>query len=373
MTQKDFNNYSLLDLATSSEDFSYILNTANEKYNNSMWKSFTDILPPSRSKKFQTIVDETGITVKASVLGPNSKKPLRSFESGNSYVDTMVPIGHGFTYSQIDLNDILELNLVNDRLAQMAAEKYLNRTENMIGGFHAVWNGYLFQAIANQSISLKNIGGGAVATIDLRTPSTHKLKAKGDKGWFESGTTAVIVDDLQRMNKVATDVANMPLQRVFICSKALLDQIVTDAGVLAGLKASMPLATSDTFISRNKVLAMIQNVYDLPPIVAIDEKSRYESDGKPAVDSADFATNKISLVPMAKLMNMHNSPSNYAMDTNPNTFKSFTEQGLIGSIQILESEPFSIQTNFESWTFPTFKNPKWIVSLDSSAHSTTGE
>jgi hypothetical protein len=69
---------------------------------------------------------------------------------------------------------------------------------------------------------------------------------------------------------------------------------------------------------------------------------------------------------------MHNSPSDYSKDTNPNTFKAIAEGGLIGTIQLFESDPMAMVTNAESWSFPTFKNPDNIISLDSTQHSTTG-
>ncbi len=41
------------------------------------------------------------------------KKPLRSFEGGEAYGDSIHKIGHGFKVDQSDLNHIKELNLVN--------------------------------------------------------------------------------------------------------------------------------------------------------------------------------------------------------------------------------------------------------------------
>lgn len=367
----NFVNYNLLvDLCGGNEDLQLIIDTVNEKYNNSFWRSITDVLPASRSKKFSVIVQETGIQVKASVIGSQSKKPLRSFEGGTTYQDSMPKIGHGFNYNQGDLNAIEELNLVDSDMALMAAEKYMNRSSDMIAGFHATWNGWIYQALSEQVIRLDNLGGTA-ATVDLRTPAGHKLKAKGDKGWFESGTTAKIVDDLQRMNRIA-DLANMPFERVYVCSKALYDKIVQDATILAGIKASMPYATTDSYISPKRVTAMMSSVFDIPAIVSIDEVSRIEVDGIPVLNTADFNVNNISLIPVSRLFQMHNSPSDYMKDSNPATYKASTEGGLIGSIQLFSSDPINVLTNFESWSFPTFKNPKFIVSLDSSLHSLTG-
>ena len=90
------------------------------------------------------------------------------------------------------------------------------------------------------------------------------------------------------------------------------------------------------------------------------------------MDSKAYNDDKVLLVPQTALFDLHNSPSDYTKDTNPAALKTFTEGGLIGAIQLYESDPIKILTNMESWSFLTFKNPKWIISLDHTAHSATG-
>lgn len=366
-----YTNYSLLtDLTSSDGDLSVIINAVNAKYNNSFWRSLTDVLPASQSKKFSVITEETGIIVKASVVGSMGKKPLRSFEGGAFYQDSMPKIGHGFNFDQGDLNKIKELNLVNTDMATMAAQKYMNRTSTLLAGFHATWNGWIYQALSNQTISLDNLGGTAV-TVDLHTKAANKVKCAGSAGWFTGGTTSRIAPDLSRMNLLADDV-NMPSDRVYVCSKTLYDKIVADTYILAAIKATMPLSTADTYLSPKRVAGLVSMVFDIPPIVSIDEVSRIEVDGIPVLNTADFDVNNISLIPMSKLFNMHNSPSDYMEDTNPAAYKASAEGGLIGSIQLFASDPITVLTNFESWSFPTFKNPDFIICLDSTLFSSTG-
>ena len=155
--------------------------------------------------------------------------------------------------------------------------------------------------------------------------------------------------------------------------KALLDKIVADAGVIAALKARMILVDSaNAVLNESYIRRAISSTFEIPVIVAIDERTRKEIDGIPQVDSASFDENYISLIPVGALFNMHNSLPNYALDNNPNTIKTSFEGGLIGAIQLFHSEPYSVITNMEAWTFPAFKNPKWIVSLNSGAYSSTG-
>ena len=373
--ERQLENYNLL-IGTPStmEDLNYILDTVNKKYNNSLWRAFTDVLPASKNHSFQTIVEETGIVVKASVLGSMSKKPLRSIEGGKSYSDSIHKIGHGFQIDQSDMNAIEELNLVNLNMAAEMVKKYAGRAAAIIGGFHATWNDWIFQALSDQQIVLEN-QGQPVYTIDLRVPAKNKLKAKGSAAWFDTDDSKYnIVKDLRRMDKIADeDYVNMSSDRVFVCSKDLYDKIIEDKGLIDAVKARMPLMNSTlTILTDNEIMAGCRAL-GIPPIVAIDEKSRIEIDGVPTLDAAKFNKNKISLIPVSKLFNMHNSPSDYMKDRNPATIKTSFEGGLIGAIELFESDPIKVITNMESWTFPSFKNPKNIVTLDTTKFSATGE
>lgn len=368
----DFQRYNLIaDLGGSATNFKVIIDTANSVYNNTMWRSMTDVKPASLSKSFTTLEAETGIIVKASNLGSMSKKPLRSFEGAAQSKGSIPKIGHGFKFDQADMNHLDELNLVDTNYATYALSTYTKRAETIIGGFHATWNGWVYEALSNQAINLKDLGG-ADDIVDLNVPSSHKLKAKGTKGWFEAATDSKIVDDLVRMDKTATDVAKMPSARVYVCSKVLFDKIVNDPQILARIKATMPFATADTFINPKRIAELIPQVFGIPPIVPIDEASRHEVNGIPILSPSAFNTDKISLIPTMTLFDMYNSPSDYMKDQNSSTIKSFTEGGLIGSIQKYESDPIQIVTNFESYSFLTFKNSKWIVSLNSALASATG-
>lgn len=350
-----------------------ILDTVNNKYNNSIWRTFTDVLPASRSKKFSTIVEETGIVVKASVLGSMGKKPLRSIEGGQMYSDSIHKIGHGFKVDQSDYNAIEELNLVDVNMSMQMTQKYMNRANMVVGGFHATWNDWIFQGLSTQKIVLQNQGKSV--TIDLRTPDKNKLKAKGSAAWFAADDTKFnILEDLKRMNKVADeDWVNMPSNRVFLVAKDLYDQMIMDKGIIEAIKARMPLQNATNVILTDGEIIAGMRALGLPPVVAVDEKSRIEIDGIPTMDSAKFDKNMVTLVPVGRLFDMHNSPSDYLKDTNPATVKSTIEGGLIGAIEIFGSDPIEVVTNMESWSFFSFKNPKNILSLDSSKFSQNGD
>ena len=370
--QTNYLNYSLYDIVANPGDFKSILEDLNSKYNNSMWRMFTTVLPASRSKNFSAIVEATNIVVKASVLGPAGKKPLRSLEGAELYGDSIHKIGHGFKLSEQDLNKIENMNLANSDIGYRIAKQYFSQASKLIGGFHATWNSWIFQALSKQQITLTPEGGSSVVA-DLRTPAANKFVAKGTHEWFNSSGGYDIIADLKAMNKYADDYTDMPGNRVYVCSKALLDKIVADAGVIAALKARMILVDSaNAVLNESYIRRAISSTFEIPVIVAIDERTRKEVDGIPQADSASFDENYISLIPVGALFNMHNSLPNYALDNNPNTIKTSFEGGLIGAIQLFHSEPYSVITNMEAWTFPAFKNPKWIVSLNSGAYSSTG-
>jgi hypothetical protein len=366
--QNELATYQLLEgLPSNSGELKYILDTVNAKYNNTLWRAFTDVLPASRSKKFTSIVEETGIIVKASVLGSEGVKPLRSLEGASVYSDSIHKIGHGMKMSQTDLTDIMEMNLVDANIGQMLTERYMRKANMLVGGFHATWNSWICEALSTQQIVLKAQGAASGYTIDLRTPAANKISTSGTAAWFDNDTTKYSVyADLKIMDKAADDLG-MPMDRVFVCSKTLYDNILADTDLVTLIKARMPLQNAtNAVLTDNEILAGLAAL-GLPPIVAIDEKSRYEVDGVPTLASASFDVTKISLIPTVRLFNMHNSPSEYALDTNPSVYTASFEGGLIGAIEKFASDPISVITNMESWSFPSFKNPKWIVSLDTTA------
>lgn len=368
---RDNSSYNLLTLASSNRAMQTILDSANKKYNAPMWKAFTSVLPASRSKKFSSIIEETGIIVKASILGATDKKPLRSIEGALKQEGSMPKIGHGFKVDQSDINFVNELNLVDVDMAFKMTELYRNRASNIIGGFHAAWNSWVFEALSDQQITTTSLGG-TPTVIDLNVPAKLKVKAKGTTAWFDStGVGYNIVEDLIRMNKIADDDTSIPADRVFVCSKELMNKMLLDKGVLEVVKSVMPLI-NPTIVTEAMIRQALTATYGLPPIVSIDEKSRHEVDGI-AVDSpASFNKGKIALIPAAQLFNLHNSPSDYVNDQNPATVKAFLEGGLIGALTKYGSEPIEVVTNMESWSFVTFKNPKNIVALDTTKFSATG-
>lgn len=349
-------------------DLQYIVDTVNAKYNNSNWKMFTNVLPQTESRKFSVLLDETGIVVKASPLGYMGQKPLRSFEGAELYSDSVNKIGHGFSFSQEDLDKIREMNLVDMNMASEVAKRYANRATAIIGGIHATINGWIYNALSKQEVMY----GGY--TFDLRTPSKNKLKVKGTANWFDADTTKYnIIEDLLRMvDRAGDNDVNIPANMmVFVCSKALKKKMLLDTTVIQAIKNRMPNINPNAILTNMEVESAL-SIFGLPPIVAIDEKSRVEQDGIPTLAPADFDVNMISLIPMGQIFNLHNSPSSVRDEKSPAVITTTFEGGLIGALEKFGADPMVTITNFEAIAFPSFKDPRKIVSLNSAAHSTSG-
>ncbi len=355
-------------------DLQYVINNVNAKYNNSNWKMFTEVLPQSESRKFSVLLDETGIVVKASPLGRMGQKPLRSFDGAALYSDSVHKIGHGFSITQSDLDDIREMNLVNMDLAKEIAKRYANRTQAIIGGIHATFNGWIYNALSKQEIYIYNQGVKEY-TFDLRVPAANKLKVKSSNAnWFDADPTKYnIINDLMRMVKRAgDDDVNIPKnEMVFVTSKSLKDKILLDPTVITAIKNRMPNINANAILTDNEVETALR-VFNLPAIIATDEKSRVEMDGVPTLAPADFDENMISLIPMGKIFNLHNSPSSVRDEKDPSVITTTFEGNLIGALEKFGADPMVTITNFEAIAFPSFKNPRKIVSLDSSQHSANG-
>lgn len=362
-------------IPANSGDLKYILDAVNAKYNKSDWKLFATVLPQSESRKFSVLLDETGIVVKASPLGREGQKPLRSFEGAELYSDSVHKVGHGFKVDQADVDALREMNLVNMDLATEIAKKYWNRATAVVGGFHATLNDWIYQAISKQTITIYN-QGKSTYTLDLRVSSANKLKVKSSNAnWFDADSTKYnIPSDLVRMNERADDDdVMMPKDRVFICSKKLRDKMFKDPTVIAEIKARIPSYSTDYILTNSKIEEGLRVALDLPPIVAVDYKSRIEVDGIPQLDSASFDEDMICLIPMGQIFDLHNSPSSVRDEKSNAVITTTIEGGLIGVLEKFGADPMVAITNMEAIFFPSFKNTKYIVSLNSAAHSATGK
>ena len=362
-------------IPANSGDLKYILDAVNAKYNKSDWKLFATVLPQSESRKFSVLLDETGIVVKASPLGREGQKPLRSFEGAELYSDSVHKVGHGFKVDQADVDALREMNLVNMDLATEIAKKYWNRATAVVGGFHATLNDWIYQAISKQTITIYN-QGKSTYILDLRVSSANKLKVKSSNAnWFDADSTKYnIPSDLVRMNERADDDdVMMPKDRVFICSKKLRDKMFKDPTVIAEIKARIPSYSTDYILTNSKIEEGLRVALDLPPIVAVDYKSRIEVDGIPQLDSASFDEDMICLIPMGQIFDLHNSPSSVRDEKSNAVITTTIEGGLIGVLEKFGADPMVAITNMEAIFFPSFKNTKYIVSLNSAAHSATGK
>lgn len=362
-------------IPANSGDLKYILDAVNAKYNKSDWKLFATVLPQSESRKFSVLLDETGIVVKASPLGREGQKPLRSFEGAELYSDSVHKVGHGFKVDQADVDALREMNLVNMDLATEIAKKYWSRATAVVGGFHATLNDWIYQAISKQTITIYN-QGKSTYTLDLRVSSANKLKVKSSNAnWFDADSTKYnIPSDLVRMNERADDDdVMMPKDRVFICSKKLRDKMFKDPTVIAEIKARIPSYSTDYILTNSKIEEGLRVALDLPPIVAVDYKSRIEVDGIPQLDSASFDEDMICLIPMGQIFDLHNSPSSVRDEKSNAVITTTIEGGLIGVLEKFGADPMVAITNMEAIFFPSFKNTKYIVSLNSAAHSATGK
>ena len=372
---KSNDNYNLIALASNESQLRLIIDSANAKYNNTAWRAFAEVLPARNNKSFQTIVKETGIAVKASILGATDQKPLRSVEGAQTYNDSILKIGHGTKVDQDDISFLEQMALVDSNMGDLIIETYRNRLSSILQGFHMYWNDWVFQALSDQQLTTQSLGG-AKTVIDLRVPSNLKLKAMGTSAWFAPAVDGKygydVLADLRRMVKMADKDATMSANRVFVCSQELFDKIILDSPLIKTLIATINMqegASPDPIeLSRRMSVA-----FGIPRIIPIDDKSRHEVDGIPVISPNAFNPNKISLIPVSQLLDMHNSPSDYRYDTNPATTKTATEGGLIGALTSYGSEPFHIRTNMEAWSLITFKNPKSIVSLDTSVFSANGK
>ena len=348
-----------------SEDLRILLDTANAKYNRASWRNFATFDVPQIGKSFKAIIEETNIIVRASLLSPSGKKPLRSTEGGELYTGSIPKIGHGFKIDQADINFFKELGQVEGDVNDWIARTYINRAAKIIGGFHATWTGWIYQALSTGWIKVTKDQNpdGIPLNVGMKVKPSHMIGAL-TKVW--SDPDADIIGSLQRMVKIATD-DSIPFDYIGM-TKELFDNVVCkNKNVIEALKGRMLIREDILYpFTTREIKERLASGFDLPPIVLFDERSRFESDGIPVDGAPSFDPNAAILLKAGYFFGIKNSPDDYREDKNPAVITSSTENGHIGAIKIFGSEPINVITNMEAWAFPVMKNPNNIVIMDTS-------
>lgn len=280
-----------------AENFGLLLNRANEKYNQAIWKRYASWGVPTDDREWKQGTKETPILVRASVLGTNSPKPHRNTIGWSMYGGTLPKIGHGFEINQDDMIELRKVAKLSDlTFGQAMTDCFVQNSGNMLGGIHTELNHMTLQAMSTGEISQAFVDGIA---YDFKYPIPEENFTAPAVDWFVWDTSSAthklvanesadVVEDLLTLQEYYNDQLSLGLDHWKV-SKKLLRMILTHPSVTSAYKAAKNYYNPENVVTlRSQVLAWLNDEMGIWPFEEIDNKSAHEEDGKAVADAPAF-------------------------------------------------------------------------------------
>lgn len=365
--------FQLFNTINNSKTLGAIVETANEKYNSPLWKSYCDKLPPQIVDVWRRTLEEKEVAVKASVVSANSSLPVRSVSGGKELFGSIVRIGHAFTMDAIDINNIIKMGYAGNDISSFYLRKVLEKSIAKVVGIHSRINDMTLQGISTGKIIFNsdNNPDGIPYEYDLKIPASNKLCCKhATKDWDDDDYS--VIDDLKRMMAVAKKQGFSATH--FEMTEAKFNRLVSHPltlaqyRVFAGYSSDAPVSG----IKSDLVWEKVRTTMGLLPVLIVDDISMIEIDGKPTASSDAFASSNIVLRGSTSFYDLYNSvPLNF-YDNNPSTITTAIEENMIVIQKNFQSDPIMEKIGFEAMVMPVAKNPKNVVILNTNKAASTG-
>jgi len=370
---KELSLFQLFNTINNSKTLGAIVETANEKYNAPLWKSYCDKLQPQIVDVWRRTLEEKEVAVKASVVSANSSLPVRSVSGGKELFGNIVRIGHAFTMDAIDISNIIKMGYAGNDISSFYLRKVLEKSTAQVVGIHSRINDMTLQGISTGKIIFDsdNNPDGIPYEYDLKIPASNKLCCKhATKDWDDDDYP--VIDDLKRMMAVAKKQRFSPTH--FEMTEEKFNRLVSHPltlaqyRVFAGYSSDAPVSG----INSDLVWEKVRTTMGLLPVLIVDDISMIEIDGKPTASSEAFASSNIVLRGSTSFYDLYNSvPLNF-YDNNPSTITTAIEENMIVIQKNFQSDPIMEKIGFEAMVMPVAKNPKNVVILNTNKSATTG-
>lgn len=351
-----------------AENFGVLLDTANAKYNEAMWRRYATWGTPTDDREWKQGQKKVPILVRASILGTHSPKPMRNTEGWSAYGGSMPKIGHGFT---IDESDLLEIRK-NSKLADLTfgvaiTDSFVSNSSAMLGGIHNELTHMTLQALSKAAINELSIDGISydfqfpVADDHFIAPDSGKEWYKMDSGKLVPNEAADPIKDVQEWQEYLSDNLNLAVDH-WKLSKSLLKLFINHPAVTGAYKASKNyFHPEDVKVVKADVLAWLHNEMEIWPFDVIDFKSRHEEDGKPVNDPPAFDKHNMvacssAIVPFEmKCMNsIYKDRMGMGGQTNANLYSLV--EGRIAVLNTWQERPIQNIIDCELYAAPVFNN-----------------
>lgn len=364
-------NYNVTNYWAGVEEFTTIVNTVNEKYNQATWRNFATWGRRLLIPDFKVNVREANLNVAAAILSVNGQKPLRGALGFKQYGGTIPLIGHGF---QMGSADFMALRSFEQDPADPSFNyrfEYMDRFGRALGGMHSRINMMVYQALSSGYViaDAKNNTEAIEALFDLHFNPEHRFAPT--KPW--SDDEADPIQDMLDIQDLMTD-EQIPYTN-WLMSKKLIREIAAHPNVRVKIAQKMyPTSTIAGTIplTRAEVIKGLTEFFEIVPIIEIDEKTSIEVDGKPKVITS-FDEKVATLIDPTNFFVLQNCRNIYEDDDNPNILNTMVEEGRFSVIVEYFSNPVKNTTSMESFVLPVPRDPNNVALLKTDATGPWGD
>ena len=355
------------------EGMQLIVDTVNEKYNNTAWKRDFVWGRPQWNLDFSVLAAEIGIAPMAAIIDVNSPKPLRNVRGLSFYGGSIPKLGHGFNVDEQDMRNQQILAAKGGEIEVAAiSDIFFKNIDKLVQGAHARLNYMADQARSTGSIviDVNNNPDGApnYVSVDLKVPAANKLKAGFNQttpaAWSDL-TDGNPIQDLIDMVAYADD-NGIPYGAIEM-SKTKFNAFASHPNVVAWTKGRMMVSDSVTYpVGKSDVLAALEG-FNLPPIVINDSKYTAEVDGIVTAVGSAFDDDNVILRPIAILGEVKNAVSMHTLaPSSPTVVRTTAEEGKFSLLSTWKAEELINHVELEALAIPTLSNPKSLVILDTA-------
>lgn len=378
---RDVSIYSLNDLRryVDAENFGLLLNTANEKYNRTIWRDYADWGIPSDGREWIQGQRDIPIMVRASILSAHGNKPQRNTTGWRTYGGSIPKLGHGFSIDESDLFALREASkLQNIPFGYLVTDSLIQNSRNMLGGIHNEISRMLLQAMSTGEISDASVDG---TSYDFKFPIDAKNFNNVTEAWFTVGKDGVTltpnekadpIKDIIDAQKYITDVLQLNVDH-WKMSKTLFDALLLHPAIQRRCVARVQYRnTTDTvlqslLLTDEEKLAVIHGL-GVWPFDVIDFKTTHEEDGVAVADPLPFDVHKMvaaSSIQKPFTIKCANSIFKDRLSAGPtanSTLYSFVENR-IGVLNTWQERPIENIIDFEVYAAPVFRDVHDIYFL----------
>lgn len=371
-TTRAKNIYNQYDIRRYVDDnnFSVIMNTANEKYNSlnsraAMWRLFGDWDRPSDSRIWSQGHRTVPIMARASLLSTHGLKPMRNTSGWKFYTGSTPKMGHGYTFDEDDMFLLRDVkNNTGQSTRALIYDSLLVNAEQILGGIHNELTHMTCELASTSMIHEQSVDG---TKYDFTFDFDNNQFFTMNPAWFNTNgtpnTSATVIQDIITMQRTLTSSQGRNVNAWMVNSDTL-DKILDHPSVLSAFVAwkSNGTATSTTnMVATRKEIADFMHDRGVWPFLPIDFKSVHEEDGKPVEDAPAFSPyTMVAFNTQEKLFNIKCTNSIWKDrqqygGIGANTMYSFVEER-IAVLSTWHENPIHNTVEFELYAGPVFKN-----------------